>query len=558
MPQKPIYSRPPVLSVQYCFPAAGTIRTQDERISRLYQKAGVMLQHASLLEGLFRIACLIKNKPLEEPVAEQIRNAITDTETGSFSGTFYEQICTARAAMALFEYNTDRTILKRLSAWILYIEADFDCLSSQDSVLYCPADLMELLVRFYLATGSKAALRMCAKLRAEAFDWATALHTFQQSIPIDPDRTGKKYIIPGDKPAQIDYEDKERLVNHGVLLADGFRYTLFAGLFSGHGQELSAGKTAWQYLLKHHHAVCGGTTGDPFLGGNASDQPVNNLVLSAWTEAFSAQMVLPDFTWAADEMIRIVYNGLDDCLNRIEIHSSQGINTICEHCDPEKEKTKLYARLMRAVAAAYRSAIALTEEGLRINYPIPARYLIMVRKQTAMLQTDRESITFICNKPVSVRTEIYMSPFIGCTVKTVKTGGTEHDFISERHSESGYSLVADTVWKDQDRIILVPDDLVHCEKTHHQGVVFYKSGQILCMPAEENTFSRAVCASPVSTDGIVTVHTAYTEKWKIINSQPSDIPVLPATLGEPVPTLLKMYSECPLRITIFPKARSYV
>ena len=64
---------------------------------------------------------------------------------------------------------------------------------------------------------------------------------------------GTFYEVTGVKPEEIDYEQKEKLINHAEMLADGVRYTLYAGLFSGNGQDLSAGKNAWSYLQKYHH-----------------------------------------------------------------------------------------------------------------------------------------------------------------------------------------------------------------------------------------------------------------------------------------------------------------
>ena len=231
------------MTVRHCFPAAGTVRTEDERITRLYEKANTYIEQPCLHEGLFRLACLIKSRPLEEPVAGIISDSITKTENGAFSGSFSDQICTARAALAMYEYNTDRSVLKRIAEWIRYIEIEFDSLIVQDGILYQPADLMELLVRIYLASGIKSSLRLCARLRAEAFDWTTALHTFQQTIPIRTDAETDSYRLPQCKPEKMDYVEKEKLVNHAVLLADGVRYTVYAGLFSGHKQDLSAGKT---------------------------------------------------------------------------------------------------------------------------------------------------------------------------------------------------------------------------------------------------------------------------------------------------------------------------
>ena len=97
MPLKPVFSRSPILTVPYCFPASGTVRTSDERIRNLYQKANQYIDKPCLWEGLFRLACLTKNKPLEEPVANLILRNADVTENGAFSGNISDQTDTARA-----------------------------------------------------------------------------------------------------------------------------------------------------------------------------------------------------------------------------------------------------------------------------------------------------------------------------------------------------------------------------------------------------------------------------------------------------------------------------
>ena len=137
------------MAVPHSFPAAGTVRASDDRINSLYQKASIYLEQPILWEGLFKIACLLTNKPADEPVAVRIINAYKESEDGAFRGSLSEQISIARASLALFEYNTDRSILVRLSSWLQYIEKEYDNLIMQDGVLFQPADLMEFLVRFY-------------------------------------------------------------------------------------------------------------------------------------------------------------------------------------------------------------------------------------------------------------------------------------------------------------------------------------------------------------------------------------------------------------------------
>ena len=554
MPQKQTFDRPPVLNTFISFPAAGTVRTADKRILRLYQQSSTYIEQPCLWEGLFRLACLVKNKPMEEPVAARIADACTESENGSFIGSVSDQVCIARAALALYEYNMDRSVLKRLAEWVRYTEIEFDDIAAQDGILYRPADLMEFLVRFYQASGVRAALRLCARIRAEAFDWTTALHTFQQSIPIRSADTDQGYPIPETTPDLIDYDQKEKLINHAELLADGIRYTVFAGLFSGHGQDLSSGRIAWSYLEKHHRALCGGTTGNPYLSGNGADRAVNNLVLCAWTEAFTSQMLLPESAWATEEMARIAYNGLADCLNRDPVPELQFVNTVNEEEAPSAEPEKLYARLARAAASVFHHAVATNEKGIRINCLLPAKYMLMVRKQSLILHTDDHSAAFQCRKPAEAALELFIAPSCGCNVSLILDG-----ICSSSHTgdiaEGGKYLRTDAVWQNRDRIELLPDERILSAVTHHQGNAYMHMNRLLCIPAESGIFARAACGDPVMKDGKASVLTASCEKWQLKDGRPGDIPVLPERHGEPSAAELKEYALCRQRITMIPRAR---
>lgn len=555
MPQKPLYQRSPILKVPHCFPANGTIRTTDHRIANLYQKASQWNEKPCVWEGLFKIACLIKNKPADEPVAGFIYNAIRDTENGSVEGSLAEQIQKMRAAFAVFEYNTDRTILKRIAVWLRYLEIEYDKLSLQDHFLYRPADLMELLIRFYLVTGMKSVLRLCARVRATAFDWTTALHTFQQSIPVTEDTDSFPDSLPA-KPQEMDYCQKEKLINYAELLADGMRYTLYAGMFSGNKQDLSSGNNLWQYLKKHHHALCGGTTSNPFLCGSQADQPVDNAALAAWTEAFSSQMILPDSEWALDEMIRIVFNGLDDCLQCDVIPERQYLNTVSERNIPVNNPEKIYARMTRAAAAAYKHAVSLTEDGIRINYLIPARYLLMVQKQNMILHMDSFSAHIQCKKKIYTYADFYI-PSIGSYSVMVIRNREQNECTPHHHStDTGCYIRVKGEWKDQDGFVIKESGKAFCEQTHHQGVCFYAGNRLLSAEASPGEYAYTVCEMPEKTDGRFIVQTSITEQWRQKDGQPGDIPVLPEKKGPVSGTELHYYHMTKNRITMFPRVNN--
>ena len=552
MPQKPVFSKPPLLTASVCFPSNGTVRIRDERISRLYQEANSLIDRPEVWEGLFRVACLVRNHPLDEPVFRVIHEAIHDTENGAFDGTVTNQIHIARAAFSVYEYNADRTILKRLAVWLRYFEIEYEQLASQDGFLYRPADMLELLVHFYRITGIQSTLRLCAKIRATAFDWTTVLQTFQQSIPIENGDASFLSLLSSKRPAEIEYDQKEQLVNHAEMLADGVRYSLYSGIFSGNGQDLTAGRNGWKYLRKHHLALCGGTTSDPFLSGRGADRMISNRALFAWTEAFASQLYLPDSDWALDELIRIVYNGLEDCLNRTHIPEYQRLNSLGSG-DETSGDTVLLARFLRAIAAAGIHSISLTEDGCRINYTLTAKYMLMIHKNPVMILADRNSVRFQSRKPFRACVDYYISPYASGNVSIILKDDVNRLIAGENEKHTGFYVHTDELWSDQDGYDMEPDRKVVTEETHHQGVCFYLGKQLLSHEVSGNAYSLAVCGLPEYREGEIMVETAVCTRWPARGTVPSDIPVLPPVSDEHYPVHLMPYSATSRRITVFPR-----
>ena len=76
MPQKTIFTKYPLLSVPHSFLSCGLIRTDDAPVQKLYQKIQDYTESPSVWEGAFRLAALLKDDPMAEPVTGMIQEAI--------------------------------------------------------------------------------------------------------------------------------------------------------------------------------------------------------------------------------------------------------------------------------------------------------------------------------------------------------------------------------------------------------------------------------------------------------------------------------------------------
>lgn len=508
-----------------------------------------------MLEGLFMLSCILQSKPLEEPAAQRILSEIADTGDGSFRGSFSEQICIARAALALYDYNTDRTILRRIYSWIQYVEKEYDVLSQQDSFLFTPADLMELLIHFYYISGAKAVIRLCEQIRKTAFDWTTVLHTLNRSAPFTPsqDDMSETHALP----SEIEYADKEKIVNNGEMLADAVRYTLFAGLYSGNKQDLTAGYTAWKHLLKNHHALCGGTTGNPFLGGNGGDQPISALVVSAWTEAFASQLHLKDCEWAAEELNRIVYNALPDFINRYPLPEVRYINGFDRSQSTAADKqVRVCARLTRAAAYACKHMVSVTPGGIRINYLLPASILLKLNKQRTVLRFRSGNVFIQCGTPVESPIDFFvLHPKETDILLERQASKPKVLFHSDTADHAAY-IHTDAAICNGDCLVIEQKDNTRILQTHHQGVYILKNNRLMSFAVSEDTYG--VAFSQILPGEDCSAEVFPIKEWKTKNNQPADIPVLPASQGSPVKVLLTPYDQTDHRVTMFPRIKKNV
>ena len=547
------------MTVPYAFLSNGQIRTADERINGLYKAAGSFASNPFLWEGLFQLACLLADDPEKEPVSRYISESLKETDDGSFSGTPDEQVSKARAALELFEYNTDRQILKRLSDWCRYLEVEWDTIAEKSTFLCRPADLMEFLVRFYRYSGIKPVLRLCARLRSSAFDWTTALTTFRQHVPLSiPSGPDCSFTFSGS-PESLDYDRRQLLINHAEALADGFRYCLYSGIFSGNRQELSAGRTAWEYLLHHHRAICGGTTADPLLSGDAADRSIDTSALAAWTEAFASQTATEGSEWAADELIRIVHNGLADCLAHGRLPVRQRVNSIEEE-QPSNHAASVHtaARLCRAAVSAFRHAVFLKENGIGIRYLLEGKYLLMVKKQTVVIRMNSCKAIFLSREPFAVRVDVYCPPTETARPCIEKNGQYTVLPSASEHRNEGYFIRTSEQWQSGDSIFFRQGEQIICEATHHQGFCCFVRNRLMCLDAANGAYAYAVTGQPFfSSDGDVMLPMAETERWPLHGANPADLPVLPSIAGEQMIIPLRPYQETIKRISMFPKANHY-
>ena len=126
---------------------------------------------------------------------------------------------------------------------------------------------------------------------------------------------------------------------------------------------------------------------------------------------------------------------------------------------------------------------------------------------------------------------------------------------TDPNPEEGIFIHTEEEWKDGDGFWFVPDGAVLHEETHHQGVCFIERNRLLSVKASGRRYAFTVSEVPENEKGRFTIRLRMTGGWKTRNSEPADIPVLPAAAEETVKSRMTPYAETPERITMFPRTK---
>ena len=105
LPVKPYYYRSPMSALRSSSLGPGQARMNFHYLSEMYHAASAYQSDYSMWEGLFRVACIIFDQPVQEPVFEKINEQIRlQNEDGDYAGNAIHNLAIARAALALYEY----------------------------------------------------------------------------------------------------------------------------------------------------------------------------------------------------------------------------------------------------------------------------------------------------------------------------------------------------------------------------------------------------------------------------------------------------------------------
>ena len=308
MPLKPVFDKAPLTMLTSQPLRAGQARVNLPALTRLYAQVENR-REPLLLEGAFRLACLVKADAMQSPAVTAIREAAAaQREDGSFALTIEDSVYVLRAVWALYEAEAKKEDLTVLLRWFQWAAKQWDDIAADEYVRAFPADLLELLEKVYRITGIPAMLKLARTLSASTTNWSGVLTATPIQTPVSKAVSAEE-LDAGLKKENGDlegYYTRLALTTNAAALADGARAALARGWLNGSATEMNAAKTGWEKISRYHGAICGGLTANPMLAGGNPSTGIFNDTLGAWAEAFVCAGMGAHAVWAWDELERLV------------------------------------------------------------------------------------------------------------------------------------------------------------------------------------------------------------------------------------------------------------
>ena len=561
MPLKPIFDKAPLIALTDLPLRPGQVRVKHEKMEQLYADVTAMAAEQPLAwEGAFRLACLLRAKPMEEPCAAWICAALDgQEEDGGLPLKVRDAVAVMRAALAMYELDARRPLLEKLVSWCGWTAAHWEDLLAEDAVRTRPADLMELWQTLYRVTGKKALLSLCDRLRQQAMDWSGVLHTFAVQRPMARVTPWEDMEagMEAEGGSEAGFYTRQYLTCHGESLADGMRSAALNGQFSGNGHELSAPRTGWEKISRYHGAVCGGISADETIGGASPSCGVDAAALGAWAEALAG--LDEENPWAWEALEELWCNGLPATMQGGQPVPYQRVNSLAVSCgtkdcyhvhEVHEQVPRMLNRLSRGMAKAAFCAVTARSDGMSVNLYQPGRYAIPMANGVMVVNMEggegHYTLTLQTKQSVKATLRLRIPAWAENACITVNDEGGE-----EGHPHTWLTLAR--TWHSGDRIQVDFPRRLTVSEGHHQSACIRYGGEIMAYVPTEDMWAVALCGEPDVIDVQVVAPLRHVPAWHKRGSVPADLPVLPDTDGETLRVVLMPYAKAPCRIALFPR-----
>ena len=555
MPLKPIYKRAPLLPLQHALLNPGQVITNDPYVAKLYQLCCKHENNPYLLEGTFGLCCLTQRNPMSKPIVQSIQTYLDRLDqTDNMDLSFSEQLAIVRAALLLFEFSGERTIISRLLAWCARAEKQWDMLIADSHIRQCPADMMEFLVKTYRLTGSKGLLRLCTRLRAQSMDWTSILQTFDQKRGLKKQIQSQELLNNISQEAGEDetaFYTRLYITNIASNYADGVRYAAFSSEFSGNGQETTAGEHGWETAKKYHGAVCGGTTADTVFQGQGSNRAIDTVSTAAWCEALCRLYLQTSKAVLLKDIANLAFNAIPAIIEDDGIREFQSVNELSSQApcyiaaNSDTHYVECLSRLSRAVDVLWRTAVTEKETGLCFNMLLPGHYALRLNGVPCMITVEDHSIQ------VKLKNDIHASIFFASSRDIDLSVSGESPF----RVNAGTRVQLERNWQKAETITVTETESIHTTEGHHHSASVRKGNILYAIEADETSFAWAIVGEPIEKEGKVYAQFRKVKSWDLKEGHPANVAIFPETEGQTVEKELLPYAELKTKIAVFPRGK---
>ena len=527
LPRKPIYDRAPLVRRTQLPLSTGMLRAENPDAEALLKQLPKELPWDAL-EGAIRLSACLGVEAEACPAAAAVRRQFrSQDKDGALPCGTQESIALCRAAWFLSGWTGDRALAESVVRWLGWAAGSYETLIADQELRDRPADLTELLVEIYRATGLQGALRLLARLRRDVTDWSMILNTFSLDHPY------RESPVTGQGAEEV--RKHQRLLADPVALADAMREVRCLAEYSGNGTEHEAGARGWERISRWHGQACGGTSASPLLKGRSPLSDISPASVGAWAECLAGYLAAGE-RWAHLPLERIAVNALP-VATAMKTFTVNRTNT-----KGRIEKSSL-GRLLRGWAALLSTAACLEPDGISLQHydQIAFAWTDGVDQMTIrMFHVPGEvRVVFSGKKPVRLNLSLPIPPWV--LDATVTLCGEEQERLP--HGEP-YTVVRE--WHDGDEVRLTGRPCITVEDGYHQSRTVYRGPNLMVWDGSGAEGYPALIGTPEIRDGKV-----IAQLCACAPAASADVPVLPKPAGAPFEAELKTFAQCAEGIAVF-------
>ena len=263
---------------------------------------------------------------------------------------------------------------------------------------------------------------------------------------------------------------------------------------------------------------------------------------------------------AAAAMARLLTNAVPAFLPDGKLLPFLRVNSLSANCgtkdcfapgEADQTAVRTLGALMCGFAAAVRSAVTVTEDGVCVNMYLPGTYKLRVQGEKAKLHVAAEgekiTLTLEAEKDVELTAKVYIPAWAKDACVQLNDEGGDAPAAGKLFTVPGKLHGGDLV------TVLLPCE-TRMEEGYHQSVSVLRGDELLAYPVTDEHWRVALVTAKDGAEGSVAALKRVTE-WNTRVHTPADPPIAPKCEGEAFEAALAPFAQTVCRVAAFPKGK---